>query len=99
MIHKTIISTSELARLLHIKPASIRHRYCLTGSYFGIKPIKLPNGRLAWPQDQLDKILATDTPQSSLMKAFDASDELAIQKPASKHFTTQKRGVCDESIN
>ena len=43
------IDTEELARQNAVKPQSVRVRLCRTGSYFGVKPRKLPNGRLLWP--------------------------------------------------
>ena len=53
----TGITTEQLAAPLCVKPQSIRVRLCQTGSYFGIKPIKLPNGRLLWPADAVEKLL------------------------------------------
>lgn len=50
------ITTEELADQLGIQPASIRSRVCRYGSYFGIVPTKLPNGRLLWPADALHKL-------------------------------------------
>jgi len=50
------ITTEELAALLSIRPQSIRKRYCQTGAYFSLRPVKLPNGRLMWPADALDKL-------------------------------------------
>lgn len=50
------ISTNELADLLHVKPPSIYKRLCITGSYWGIHPTKMPNGRLLWPADAIDLI-------------------------------------------
>ena len=41
--------TDEFAAANAVKPGSVRSRYCRTGSYFGAKPKKLPNGRLLWP--------------------------------------------------
>jgi hypothetical protein len=41
--------TNEFARAHHVKPQSVRRRYSETGSYFGVKPNKLPNRRLSWP--------------------------------------------------
>ena len=38
------ITTETLAARLGLKPGSIRHRVCITGSYFGLRPRKLPNG-------------------------------------------------------
>jgi|GEM_PF-580630 len=57
------LSTAELARQSLATAGSIRVRYCKTGSYFGIRPLKLPNGRLLWPSDallQLTKYRAQD---------------------------------------
>lgn len=45
----TGIATEEFARRFRIKPQSAVARLCRTGSYFGICPIKLPSGRLVWP--------------------------------------------------
>jgi hypothetical protein len=47
------MTTEQLAADLRLKPQSIRKRYCETGSYFGLRPIKLPNRRLMWPADSL----------------------------------------------
>jgi hypothetical protein len=49
--------TSEIASDLGIQPESMHARICRTGSYFGIRPQKLPNGRLLWPDDTLDLLL------------------------------------------
>ena len=43
------MSTEEFAQLNFVKAASIRSRFSLTGSYFGVVPKKLSNGKLAWP--------------------------------------------------
>lgn len=50
------ITTDELAALLSIRPQSIRKRYCQTGAYFSLRPLKLPSGRLMWPADALEKL-------------------------------------------
>ncbi|KUZ59770.1 DNA-binding protein [Burkholderia ubonensis] len=50
------ITTEELAELLSIRPQSIRKRYCQTGAYFSLRPVKMPNGRLMWPADALEKL-------------------------------------------
>lgn len=51
------LSTEELARIIGGKATSIRVRLCKTGSYYGIRPLKLPNGRLLWPADSLKRLL------------------------------------------
>lgn len=50
------LSTDELANMLNLQPGSLRVRLCKTGSYFGIRPVKLPNGRLQWPADAVQQL-------------------------------------------
>lgn len=45
------ISTEVFAARRLVKPESVISRLCRTGSYFGIRPDKLDNGRLLWPDD------------------------------------------------
>jgi hypothetical protein len=44
-------TTREFAAKRRIQPGSVLKRYGQTGSYFGIVPVKGPNGRLLWPAD------------------------------------------------
>lgn len=48
-------STEQFAALNQVKAQSVRARLCRTGSYFGVVPVKLANGRLAWPAVQVAK--------------------------------------------
>ena len=45
------ISTETFAARRLVKPESVLSRLCRTGSYFGVRPHKLANGRLLWPDD------------------------------------------------
>lgn len=54
--NRPLLSTDELAALLSLRPQSIRKRYCQTGAYFSLRPVKMPNGRLLWPADALEKL-------------------------------------------
>lgn len=54
------ISTEELAAGCAVKPASIRVRLCRVGHYFGLRPDKLPNGRLLWPADWRERMVAPE---------------------------------------
>ena len=47
------LSAEQFARLNQVKAQSVRARLCRTGSYFGIRPVKLANGRLAFPNVQV----------------------------------------------
>jgi hypothetical protein len=50
------ITTEQLSRLLHLKPQSLRAALCRHGHYFGLRPRRLPNGRLIWPDDSIDQL-------------------------------------------
>lgn len=59
------ISTIEFADKIRAKSESIRVRLCNTGNYFGIKPYKLPNGRLLWPIDEVNQFINKKKPKKS----------------------------------
>lgn len=50
------MNTEQLAAALHLKAQSIRKRFCQTGAYYGVRPVKLPNGRLMWPADSIARL-------------------------------------------
>lgn len=52
-----LFSTEELAAEVKARPQSIRKRYCQTGSYWGLRPVKLPSGRLLWPADSIEQLM------------------------------------------
>lgn len=54
------LSTEELAAALRLKPQSIRASLCRNGHYMGLRPCKLPNGRLLWNAADLDRLTAGD---------------------------------------
>lgn len=51
------LDTLEAAERLRIKPQTIRRGLCLDGHYLGLKPTKLPNGRLLWDAAAVDALL------------------------------------------
>jgi len=51
------LDTLEAAERLRIKPQTIRRALCLSGHYLGLKPTKLPNGRLLWDASAIDALL------------------------------------------
>lgn len=57
-MHQLYLTTNGLAERLGVKPTSIRVHLCERGNYFGLKPQKLPNGRLLWPADSVERLLA-----------------------------------------
>jgi len=54
--NRDFITTDEIAFATNHKPQSVRKAYCLTGEYFGIRPVKLGN-RLLWPVADVAKLL------------------------------------------
>lgn len=52
------LDTAEAAAVLRVKPQTLRRCLCMQGHYLGIVPLKLPNGRLLWPADALDRLTA-----------------------------------------
>lgn len=54
---KIKLTTEQFAEKGHFKANTIRTRLCKTGSFYGIKPIKLPSGRLLWPADAVEDFL------------------------------------------
>lgn len=47
------LTTKQFAALNGVDSPAVHARVCLRGDYFGIKPIKLANGRLLWPATQV----------------------------------------------
>lgn len=50
------LSTDALAQGLNIKPQTLRASLSRNGSYFGVRPERLPNDRLIWPGDSIERI-------------------------------------------
>lgn len=51
------ITTEDLARMVGVKGPSIRTALSLKGHYWGLKPIKAPNGRLLWNEEDVEALL------------------------------------------
>ena len=52
------LDTAEAAAVLRVKPQTLRRALCLKGHYMGLRPSKLPNGRLLWDAAELDQLAA-----------------------------------------
>jgi hypothetical protein len=55
------MTTEQYASKYGVKPNTIRASLCKNGHYMGIKPVKLPNRLLWWPDDEVESLLA-DSP-------------------------------------
>lgn len=53
------LTTIKFAEQLLVKPETVRRSLCQNGHYMGIRPVKLPNGRLAWSEAALNDITST----------------------------------------
>jgi len=60
MEKQSYLTTSQLARTLGVQGASIRRGLCLNGHYMGLRPIKLPNNRLMWPEKSVYQLLQSE---------------------------------------
>lgn len=47
------VDTEQFAQINLVKSQTVRRRLSQTGSYFGVRPLKLINGRLSWPAIQV----------------------------------------------
>lgn len=61
----TALTTEALADGLGIKPQTLRAAICRHQHYYGIRPAKLPNGRLLWPADAIARLTAGTAPQQA----------------------------------
>lgn len=52
------LTTDEFATQHLVLPQTVRKQYSATGSYFGVIPLRLPNRKLLWPRDAVEKLLA-----------------------------------------
>ena len=51
------LSNSQLAALCKVEPSSIHAALSRHSNFLGLRPVKLPNGRLLWPEDAVAKML------------------------------------------
>lgn len=61
--HPRKLDTAEAADRLRIRPQTLRRALCLQGHYFGLRPTKMPNGRLLWDAADLDRMTGGEVVQ------------------------------------
>lgn len=54
--HRQHLTTEELAAALNVEPQTILKGRSKHGHYCGVKAVRLPNRRLAWPMDAIERI-------------------------------------------
>lgn len=52
------LTTEELAAELRIAPQTARAALCRNGHYLGLRPVKLPNGKLLWDAAEVERLTA-----------------------------------------
>lgn len=52
------LTTEELAASLRIVPQTARAALCRNGHYLGLRPVKLPNGKLLWDAAEVERLTA-----------------------------------------
>ena len=52
------LTTNELADVLRVESQTIRASLCRNGHYLGLKPLKLPNGKLLWDVSSAERLLS-----------------------------------------
>jgi hypothetical protein len=52
------LSTEEVAAALKVRPQTVRAGLCRAGHYLGLRPARLPNGRLIWDASAVDALLS-----------------------------------------
>jgi hypothetical protein len=50
------ITTQEMAGQLRIVPQTARAGLCRNGHYLGMRPVKLPNGKLLWDAAAVERL-------------------------------------------
>lgn len=50
------ISTEEMAARLLVESQTPRASLCRNGHYLGMRPVKLPNGRLLWDAAEVERL-------------------------------------------
>ena len=56
-------STEELASFGRVVPQSIRASVCRKGHWNGLRPVKLPSGKLLWDAEQAAAVLNGEVAQ------------------------------------
>lgn len=58
--HGGFLTTDAMAEAVGVRAQSVRKRYSQTGTYFGLRPVKLPSRRLMWDANAVIKFLTRD---------------------------------------
>ncbi|WP_124093545.1 DNA-binding protein [Burkholderia gladioli] len=59
------VSTEEFAARMMVLSATVLKTHSRTGQYAGVRPVRLPNRRLAWPVDEIEKLFLASRNRSA----------------------------------
>jgi predicted DNA-binding transcriptional regulator AlpA len=64
-LERRYLSTEEFAARMLVLRQTVLKAYSRDGTYCSVRPIRLPNRRLAWPEEAVDKLFDTTLATSS----------------------------------
>ena len=82
MKRQALIPNADFARLLGVKRQSMNTAVFRNSHYCNITPVKLPNGRLMWPADEVNRLIAGEIAPPA--EVGDSAARLAAGKIAAK---------------
>lgn len=80
-LNRRHVSTEEFADRVLVLPETILKCHSRTGQYAGIRPVRLPNRRLAWPVHEIERLFESHNPTTSLKEtdSHDAADNQSVE--------------------
>lgn len=57
MSAQRFLTTKEVAGLMRVAATTVHKRHCAFGDFWGVLPVKTPNGKLLWPADAIEALL------------------------------------------
>jgi len=85
------LTTDEFADQRRTKTQTVRKHYCTRGSYFGIRPLRLPNGKLLWPDGTLEQLFAEQLGQGAIGSSEPSKADAATSKATPYAYVTGSR--------
>lgn len=68
-IRPTHVGTEVAASMLLVAPETMLKAHSLNSHYVGIRPVRLPNRKLAWPLAEIEKLFETQNHATSAKEA------------------------------
>jgi hypothetical protein len=78
------VNTRELASHLGKQPQTLHAAICRNGSYYGIRPEKLPDGSLLWPENSVERLIEYAKNKGAIDRTKKALEVLSQRRAAAK---------------